>query len=223
MSRRLVLRCLHNLAHDVESRIRQVNDGILEVGLALGGFTSVVAAAKKAEKAAMAREAAASGATSKVPSTASSVAKAASNPKLTAPTARSGMTKSSASSVKGGVTKPGAKTSQKLDEPEGVEEEEEGELSESDPGSVSIAFLERVDCANMLLPLSESPDDTGAANTLSEAVEDELAETTARLIWNISRPGANAINASMLREGAVAALLKLCTNPSPLIEVGPVA
>jgi hypothetical protein len=48
--RRLILRILHNLAHDVESRIRQTSDNIIETVLSLGGLGGVSAAARIANK-----------------------------------------------------------------------------------------------------------------------------------------------------------------------------
>ena len=59
LCRRLVLLCLSNLAHDVESRIRQTSDGLLETALTLGGLGSVAMAGRKAEKVAAAKDTAA--------------------------------------------------------------------------------------------------------------------------------------------------------------------
>lgn len=64
MCRRLVLLCLSNLAHDVESRIRQTSDGLLETALTLGGLGSIAMAGRKAEKVAAAKDTAATAAAS---------------------------------------------------------------------------------------------------------------------------------------------------------------
>ncbi len=54
---------------------------------------------------------------------------------------------------------------------------------------------------------------------LSQAVQDEMAETTARVVWNITRSGANATNAAVIREGGVGACLAYCTYDGGKIQV----
>ena len=54
---------------------------------------------------------------------------------------------------------------------------------------------------------------------LSQEIQEEMAEATARVIWNISRAGANATNAALLREGGVSAALAYCTHDTPRIQV----
>ncbi len=54
---------------------------------------------------------------------------------------------------------------------------------------------------------------------LSQAIQDEMAESTARVIWNITRSGANATNAAVLREGGVGACLVYCAYDMGKVQV----
>jgi hypothetical protein len=54
---------------------------------------------------------------------------------------------------------------------------------------------------------------------MQQVIVEELAEGCARVLWNASRPCANAINAALLREGAVTALMHLCAHTNTDIVV----
>jgi len=197
--RRLILRCLLNLSHDVESRIRQVGDGVLETSLTLAGFSSIVLAAKRSEKTA---------ALAPAPAPAPKAAPAADKGKggkevgkgTEGKASETGKGKGSSTARSGVTSKSGgskaAPAAAPPDSEEELEEEEEGKLSESEDGG----------------------SDAEPESHTSEAVEEELAEAAVRVLWNITRPGANATNAAMLREGGVAALMLLCKHPNPVIE-----
>ncbi len=66
-------------------------------------------------------------------------------------------------------------------------------------------------------------DDNASADSdddsLPPVVLQELAESTVRVLWNVTRSGANATNGALLREGAVAALLVYCQDNAPLVQV----
>jgi hypothetical protein len=55
--------------------------------------------------------------------------------------------------------------------------------------------------------------------SLSQAVLDELEDATVRVLWNVSRSGANATNAALIREGGVAALMRFCSSTSAVVQV----
>ncbi len=54
---------------------------------------------------------------------------------------------------------------------------------------------------------------------LSQEIQDEIAEATVRIIWNVSRAGASSTNAALLREGGVAAALSYCSYDGSRIQV----
>ena len=158
--RRLIMRLFRNLSHNVESRMRQTSDGLVETAIAV-----------------------------------------------------SGVHQTHPESAPGGkpVKETGKKRRFSVEAPpDGVEAGAGGAGGDADEEAESVESSEEEDEAG------DSEEEEG----LPWDIRVELAESVARVLWNVSRSGANATNASLIREGGVATLLTLCHWPGrPHIQV----